>query len=154
MYKNLSPYFTKANNKFNEMKGKAVDMFDDFHFPSIPYSKFQHLLAYPKVNISETNSEYQVVADLPGIKKEDIKLSIENETLIISGERKQEKEEEGKNWHRVESSYGSFERHINLSENIEEDFINASFKDGVLNVIIKKKTPAKSKNNAKQISIK
>jgi HSP20 family protein len=92
----------------------------------------------PTVDIAETAEEYQIKAELPEVKKEDIKVSVENNTLRIEGERKQEKEEKGKKWHRVERSYGSFLRTFTLPENADGTKMSAEYKNGVLNVHLPK----------------
>ena len=74
--------------------------------------------------------------------------------LTISAEKKSEKEEKDKNWHRVESYYGTFEREIQLSENIKEDSIVADFKNGLLKITVEKKNQTEVKSSAKQITIK
>lgn len=92
----------------------------------------------PTVDIAETPEEYQIKAELPEVKKEDIKVSVDNNTLRIEGERKQEKEEKGKKWHRVERSYGSFLRTFALPENADGAKMSAEYKNGVLNVRLPK----------------
>ena len=105
----------------------------------------------PSVNISETEKAYLVRADLPEVKKDDVKLTHENGVLTIEGERRQEKREENEKFHRVESSYGRFARRFTLPEDAQEDGIEASFKDGSLSVVIPKAAPKRPK--ARQISV-
>ena len=88
----------------------------------------------PLVDISEDSNEYLVKAELPELKKEEVKVSVENGELTISGERKSEKEEKGKKFHRIERSYGSFLRSFTLPESVNGDKVSAEFKDGVLSV--------------------
>ena len=92
----------------------------------------------PLVDITEDASEYLVKAELPDIKKEDVKVNVENGQLTISGERKSEKEEKGKKFHRVERSYGSFLRTFSLPEAVSGDKVSAEFKDGLLTVHLPK----------------
>lgn len=99
----------------------------------------------PSVDIAETNEEYQITAELPEVKKEDLKVSVHDGVLQISGERKQEKEEKGKKWHRVERSYGSFMRSFTLPDNTDPQKVAADFKDGVLKVRLPKSAQAKPK---------
>ncbi len=96
----------------------------------------------PSVNISENDKAYLVRADLPEVKKEDVKLSCEKGVLTIEGERKQQKTEENERFHRVESSYGRFMRSFTLPDEVDENAIEANFKDGSLTVRIPK-APAK-----------
>lgn len=100
----------------------------------------------PSVDIAETNEEYQITAELPEVKKEDLKVSVDEGVLRISGERKQEREEKGKKWHRVERSYGSFMRSFTLPDNTAADKVAAEFKDGVLKVRLPKSAQAKPKS--------
>ena len=99
----------------------------------------------PTVDISETDGEYQIKAEIPDVKKEDVKVTLEDGVLTIQGERKQEKEEKGKKYHRVERSYGSFVRSFSLPEFIDEEKVKAEFKDGVLNLHLPKSEKAKPK---------
>lgn len=92
----------------------------------------------PAVDISEDDKEYMVKAELPGLKREEVKVTVEDGVLSISGERKVEKEEKGKKYHRVERSYGSFVRSFTLPEGCDTSKVNAEFKEGVLNVHLAK----------------
>lgn len=100
----------------------------------------------PTVDIAETPEEFQVKAELPEVKKEDVKVSVDRGVLRIEGERKQEKEEKGKKFHRIERSYGSFLRTFTLPDNVEESNVQAEFKDGVLNVRLRKSEKAKPRS--------
>lgn len=92
----------------------------------------------PSVDISETDKEFEVSVALPGMKKEDIQVDLDNGHLTISGERKFENEEEGKNYHRVESGFGTFRRSFYLPDTVDEESIKAKYQDGVLNITIAK----------------
>ena len=92
----------------------------------------------PGIDISETDEQFQISAELPGMKKENIDVSLDNGRLSISGERKFENKEEGKTYHRVETSYGSFNRSFQLPDNVDEESINATYEDGILNITIDK----------------
>jgi len=99
----------------------------------------------PAVDVSETDGEYQIKAEIPDVKKEDVKVTVEDGVLTIQGERKQEKEEKGKKYHRVERSYGSFVRSFTLPDLVDEEKVKAEFKDGVLNLQLPKSVKAKPK---------
>jgi HSP20 family protein len=99
----------------------------------------------PTVDISETDGEYQIKAEIPDVKKEDVKVTLEDGVLTIQGQRKQEKEEKGKKYHRVERSYGSFVRSFSLPDVIDEEKVKAEFKDGVLDLHLPKSEKAKPK---------
>ena len=105
----------------------------------------------PLVDVSEDGKEYLIKADLPGVKKEDVKVSIDNGVLTLSGERRSEKEEKGQKFHRIEKSYGSFQRSFTLPEGTDDAKIVAEFKDGVLNVRLPKSETAKSKSVAVKV---
>lgn len=99
----------------------------------------------PSVDVSETAEEFIVKAELPGVQKDDIKVSVESGVLTLRGERKQEKEEKGKKYHRIERQYGSFMRTFTLPDNVDESKIQAEAKDGILNVRLPKSEKAKPK---------
>ena len=92
----------------------------------------------PRVDIAETDKEFLIKAELPEVRKEDVKVDVNNGVLTLHGERKQEKEEKGKKFHRIERSYGSFTRSFTLPENVDQSRIKASFKDGMLNIQLQK----------------
>ncbi len=96
----------------------------------------------PAVDVEETDTEYRVKADLPEVAKSDVKVGIENGVLTIEGERKQEKEEKGKRYHRVERTYGRFIRRIAVPSDVAQGDVAADFKDGVLKVRLPKSPAA------------
>jgi HSP20 family protein len=97
----------------------------------------------PLVDISEDDKEYLIKAELPEVRKEDVKVTAEEGTLTIQGERKFEKEEKGKKYHRVERAYGSFGRSFSLPDDASPAKVSAEFKDGVLTVHLGKTEKAK-----------
>ena len=99
----------------------------------------------PRVDISETEGEFVIKVEIPEIKKEDVKVSVDNGVLCIGGERKQEKEDKGKKFHRVERYYGSFSRSFTLPDNVDATKIRASFKDGMLDLSLPKTKESKPK---------
>ena len=104
----------------------------------------------PAVDIAEHDDEYLVKVELPGVNKDEVKLTLENNILTIRGEKKQEKETKKENYHRVERSYGSFQRSFTLPAAVKSDKIDASYKDGILTVSLPKVEEAKPK----QIEVK
>lgn len=118
------------------------DMFDRYTsrlgWPNMNQEALSTSAWSPKVDIVETDKEYLIKAELPEVDKEDVKVNIENGELRLSGERKQEKEEKGKKFHRVERYHGSFMRSFSLPDNVDADNIKASFKDGMLNLSLPK----------------
>lgn len=99
----------------------------------------------PRVDIAETEGEFVVKAEIPEVKKEDIHVTVENGIITLKGERKQEKEEKGKKFHRVERYYGSFCRSFSLPDNVDESRVKAEFKDGVLTVQLPKSGESRPK---------
>ncbi|AFM24651.1 Hsp20/alpha crystallin family protein [Desulfomonile tiedjei] len=100
----------------------------------------------PAVNISENENEILVTAEIPGIEKNDLDISLSGDVLTIKGEKKAEHEEKTENMHRIERSYGSFSRSFALPCEVQEDKINASYKDGVLSLKLPKAENCKAKS--------
>lgn len=92
----------------------------------------------PLVDVSEDENAFTITAELPEVKKEDVKVTIDNGVLVISGERKIEKEEKKKKYHRIERSFGSFRRSFSLAENVDAGNIKANYQDGLLKVVLPK----------------
>ena len=99
----------------------------------------------PAVDIQETDNEFIVKADLPDVKKEDVKVHLQDGVLAIEGERRVEKEEKGKQFHRMEREYGKFVRRFAMPTEIDPEKVRAEFKEGVLHVILPKAPAAKPK---------
>jgi len=95
--------------------------------------------------VAETKDEILVKAEIPGVNKDDIDITVENNRLTISGEKRQEEEQEGKDYYRTERSYGSFRRIFTLPAQADTDKVKASYDDGVLTVKIPKTEVAKGK---------
>lgn len=93
----------------------------------------------PAINVSETENELLITAELPGMEQKDIELTVENGTLRIKGEKRQETEDKIHNYYRVERSYGTFQRNISLPTYVDEEKIDASFKNGVLTLTLPKR---------------
>lgn len=104
----------------------------------------------PRVDIVEVNGTYELTADLPGLKKDDIKIEIHDNALTLRGEKKLEEEKKDKNYRLCERYFGEFVRTFTLPENVNKDGIEAEFKDGVLTVAI----PKVEKPKPKQIEVK
>jgi HSP20 family protein len=99
----------------------------------------------PSLDVSETKSDLVVKAELPGMEAKDIEISLNEGLLTIKGEKKQEREEKEEGYHLIERSYGTFTRSIRLPKDVQSDKIKASFKNGVLKVILPKSEEAKKK---------
>jgi HSP20 family protein len=100
----------------------------------------------PAIDIEENNGNLMVRAEIPGMTKEDIKVSVQEDLLTISGERKQENETKDKTYHRIERCYGKFRRMIRLPAQVDADKVKASYKDGVLKVTLPKPESLKPKH--------
>lgn len=105
----------------------------------------------PTADISETDTEYVIRAELPAVKKEDVQVTIDQGMITIKGERKQQKEDKNEKYHRIESFYGSFERSFLLPDNVNADAIRCDSKDGILTVHVPKTEI--QKNKPKQITV-
>jgi HSP20 family protein len=107
----------------------------------------------PSCDISETDKEYRINAELPSVKKEDVHVTLDEGVLTIQGERREEKEEKGEQFHRRELCYGTFLRRFAMPDDADESKVNASFKDGMLKVAVAKSKEKASKPKAKEITI-
>ncbi len=106
----------------------------------------------PAINVSETDKAVEITAELPGVDERDIRLEVEGERVVISGEKKREREEKQKEWHVVERSFGSFRRVLALPFEPAPEAVQAHFDKGVLHVTVAK--PAAAKSASKTIEIK
>ena len=118
------------------------DLFDSF-FRGLDRPFFGYK-AWPAIDIAENENEFVVKAEVPGCKAEDIDISVQGNTLTISGEKKQEEEKKEKGYYHVERSYGSFRRDLNLPAEINTDKIEAECKDGVLHITLPKAETSKA----------
>jgi HSP20 family protein len=99
----------------------------------------------PAVDVQETDKEYLIKADLPDVKKEDVKVELLDGTVTIEGDRQRETEEKGRTFHKIEREYGTFRRRFVLPTEVDANKVQAEFKNGVLNVHLPKSTAAKPK---------
>ncbi len=99
----------------------------------------------PTVDITETDTAYMIKGEIPGVDKEDVNVTIEDGIITMRGERKQEKEEKDKKFHRIERSYGSFLRSFRVPDDVDETAVKAEFKDGMINVTLPKSGKAQAK---------
>ncbi len=130
-------------------------MFDDFFtrgFGMRPFDFDQSLREFqPRVDVVDGEDAVEVTAELPGLEEDQINLTLHHNTLQISGEKVAESEDKGRNYYKMERSYGSFRRSIPLPCKVDGDRIEASFKKGVLTVVLPKVIEA---GQSKRISIK
>ncbi|HXA01882.1 MAG TPA: Hsp20/alpha crystallin family protein [Cytophagaceae bacterium] len=137
----LAPMRSMLTDILNETRLLNSDLFD---MTSLSVN-------LPAINIVEDEKEFKVEMAAPGFSKKDFKVKIENDTLIISAEKKEEQKEENKEFKRREFNYSSFERAFALPESINEDNINAQYNDGILKLTLPKVAGARRKS--KEISI-
>jgi len=134
-------------NPFNE-RTLFSDFLNDSFFNTCAAPKAEQFV--PAVDIASTDDDVTLKVDLPGMKKEDISLDIEENVLTVKGERKTESEEKKNSYYRKERSFGSFKRSFTLSDELLTDDVSAEFVDGVLEITLKKD---KTKAEVKQITI-
>jgi HSP20 family protein len=141
--------------ELEEMQNRLTSFFGR-HLPLLhEFSQAEELMPaawVPRVDVVEHDKEYQIDVELPGMKKDEIKVSVEDRVLSISGERKSEKEEKGKKYHRTERSYGAFMRSFTLPEDASGEKLHADFQEGILKVHIPKVEGAKTKAIEVQVS--
>jgi len=131
----------EMQKRLGSLLGSRLSVFTDGGEEEFTVSEWS-----PPVDIAEDDKEYTVKAELPGMTKEDIKVTVEGGVLSITGERKVEKEEKHKKYHRIERSYGTFTRSFTLPEAASADKVSAEFNDGVLKVHLPKEEKAKPKS--------
>lgn len=134
--------FTNLQDRFNQLLNQP------FGFRGFNPMTEQTLTApnfVPAVNVFEDEHTIKIDAELPGIEEKDIDVSLENNVLTISGERKLENEEKKENFHRIERSYGRFTRSFTLPPTVETENVNAEFNNGLLKITLNKKEEAKPK---------
>lgn len=140
--------FADMDAMFNRVLGGRLVRLPRF----VPGSEEARKLEWsPSADISETDKEYLIRAELPAVKKEDVHVTFEDGMISIKGERKQQKEDKNERYHRLESFYGTFERTFSLPDNVDSDAIHCESKDGILTVHIPKTQNVKPK--AKQITV-
>lgn len=123
-----------------DMEQWMNDLFNRNGWGQAALAKFE-----PTVNIAETNEAYELAVDVPGVKPEEVKVEYHDGALTISGERKEEKEEQGKTFHRTETTYGAFHRTFAMPGTIDEAKITANVANGVLKVMLPKSQKVKPK---------
>ena len=131
--------------ELEDMRGRLNRLFGEPSFPRIGENGMSFSGWSPAVDVQETDKEYLIKADLPDVKKEDVKVELLDGTLTIEGERQQEKEEKGKTFHKIEREYGKFLRRFAMPSEVDASKVQADFKNGVLNVHLPKSATAKPK---------
>jgi len=139
---------------FRSQMNRLVDAFFERPFSIDPFFGEFSLSGdfVPRIDVSDTDKEITVRAELPGMEPENIDITLSGNALIIRGEKQAEKEEKGKRYYQIERSYGSFYRSIPLPDEVDENRINATFKNGVVKISLPKTAEAQKKS--KRISVK
>lgn len=128
------------------------DLFDyDKFFGGQPFKNFQN--NFPAVNVKETDKDYKIELAVPGFKKENINVHLDNDILHIMAENKNEKNEENEKFTRKEFSFNSFSRSFQLPKSANNEKIDAKYENGILKIAVNKKTEAIKSNNKKQIKV-
>jgi HSP20 family protein len=131
----LHSFQTEMNNLFDRFNGGSG----------------RDMAVLPAIDVAETEDAVEVSADIPGVAKEDLEVTVANDTLVIKGEKSGEREDKNKDWHLVERSYGSFRRHVPLGFTPEDGKVDASFANGVLKLRIEKPKTASAENRRIEI---
>ncbi len=135
--------WTPANDVFRSPLDRFFNQaFNEFLTPAAA-EEVSSRRFLPAVDIRETGDVLTLAAELPGLNREDVQITVENNVLTIAGERKFEKDTKEENYHRIERSYGTFTRSFTLPANVKTEKVEASFKDGVLTISLPKVDEAK-----------
>ena len=124
------------------------DAFRGFGFPAQgmpPWPSDLPDMLKPVVDIQETDKQYKISLEVPGVEEKDIQITLDNDVLMVRGEKRQEQEKKEGGFHRVERSYGNFQRVLNLPDNANQESIKAAFKNGVLTITMDKREASASK---------
>ncbi len=136
--------WTPQTDLFRSRVSRLFDQaFDEFLSPLSGSEELSSRGWLPPVDIRETDEALTLHAEIPGLTKDDVNITLENNVLTISGERKFEKDAKKDNYHRIERAYGAFSRSFSLPANVRTDQVRASFQDGVLTVSLPKAEEAK-----------
>lgn len=150
--RSFSPWFWRRTPALRDIDREFEAFLNDFGRLSLsPGAEFDQVFK-PSLDVSETEQAIKVSVELPGLAEQDIQVSLANDVLTISGEKKAEQEEKGENYHRVERSYGAFRRSIAVPAEVEADQVEATFKNGLLTVTLPKSAAAQAE--VKKIEVK
>lgn len=127
---------------YREIDRLFDDAFRGFGFPAQAMPQWPSDLPgmlKPVLDIQETDKQYKISLEVPGVEEKDIQITLDNDVLMVRGEKRQEQEKKEGDFHRVERSYGSFQRVLNLPDNADQESIKAAFKNGVLTITMDKR---------------
>lgn len=138
----IIPWTRRNRNELSRLDRKMDSLFGSFLAGlGEPFFGYR---AWPAIDVAEREDAITVRAEVPGCKPEDIDVSVYGDTLTIAGQKKDSKEEQGDGFYHVESSYGSFRREVLLPTSVDEEKINAEYKDGVLSITLPKAEQSKA----------
>lgn len=136
---------------FSRLRSEVDRLFDEFpaRWPSIQFDRIAPPVPMPAMEMTDTDKAYKISVEVPGMEAKDIDVSVENDMLVVSGEKKEEREEKERDCYRSERSYGAFERRVALPPAAVTDKIKAKAKNGVLQITIPKDAKAAASNKRK-----
>jgi HSP20 family protein len=142
----LVPWRRRERRGLLDLQDRINTMFGELFrgSPVMPWGEEQ-LEWLPALNISETDEEVRVTAELPGVDPGNVDISLTEDMLTIRGEKKEEQEEKRRDYHRIERCYGSFSRTVSLPSAVDADTVEATFKDGVLTIAMPKREEARTR---------
>jgi HSP20 family protein len=133
----------KHNRPDSDLLGRRFsDILDDFFTDAVSTRQSRFI---PSIDVAESDKQFEIEVQIPGMKKEDINVNLENGILTISGERSFKNEKEDKKYHKVETRYGSFTRSLQLPESINPESVKATYNDGILSITVDKSEKKSSK---------
>ncbi|MGD8522636.1 MAG: Hsp20/alpha crystallin family protein [Desulfobacterales bacterium] len=143
----LIPWKKRSGKEISRFGSELDSLYDRFfgRGSMIPARFMEDEALFPVLDISEGKKEITVKAEIPGVEADDLDVSLDERTLIIKGEKKKEKEDKDENYHRMERSYGYFRRTVQLPVDVDPSKVEASYKKGVLKVVLKKTKESEAK---------
>lgn len=139
MARGMVPWTGRLPRSFDEMRRDFDELLGGFFGEQ---DGGREMVMAPRTNIAETEQAFEVTMDLPGIKPDELNVEVCDGQLCVSGEHKDEKEEKGKTYHRIERHFGQFRRVIPLGAGVETEKVDANYKDGVLKIVVPKSKEA------------
>lgn len=146
MVRTLIPWTPRVPQALGRWENEMNRLMERFFSPDDDWQRGEAFV--PRTDLVETEEEYQVMVELPGMKAEDFGVEFKQGNLWVSGERKEEKHEDGKTFHRIETHYGQFCRVIPLPGAVDEDKVEAHYRDGILHINVPKAAAARPKKIA------
>jgi HSP20 family protein len=147
MVAQLVPWRTRLPRTFERLEDEMENLMGRFFTPLALEEEWGLPEAFsPRTNVVETENEFEITVELPGMKADEFDIELKRDQLWISGERKQEEEEKGKTYHRIEHRYGAFRRVIPLPTEVKEEKVDAQYRDGILRIVVPKAETVKPKH--------